>query len=43
MRKQLRISHIEDIYDGVVVYPTEIICEMTPSEYEDFLAFVEQY
>jgi hypothetical protein len=33
----LRGQRVEEIYDGVVIYPTEIVCEMNASEYEKFL------
>ena len=37
----MRGERVGDIYDGVVIRPTEIVCEMTPAEYEEFLNSIE--
>lgn len=36
-----RGQRVEDIYDGVVVFPTKIIYRFTEQEYNDFLSYVE--
>jgi hypothetical protein len=37
----LRGQRIEDIYDGVVIYPTEVVCRFTVAEYDAFCEYVD--